>query len=235
VLVDIQYVEVKVDTSHGTPHHDDDDHDGDNDHHDHDSFGQWDTLGVTPGIYDLLRLRNGVDTLLATGLIAQGRITKIRFTLGNNNSVWTDSIHSYPLPICDNRHYVYAGLYSNAIDTLPNGQSVIHIDFDIQRSIRGYNGHYCLQPFLRPYRHSTTGSVAGKVLPFSALSIIKVYNSTDSGYAIPWRNGEFKVVGLDPGSYSVLYHPIPPYHDTTINNVQVIRGQVTRLPDVTVH
>ena len=101
VLVDIRYVEVKVDT--GRAHHDDDfyndDHDRDNDHHDGDHFGKWDTLSVTPRVYDLLRLKNGTDTLIGSGLTNLGKITKIRITLGNDNVIWTDSTHSFPLPI----------------------------------------------------------------------------------------------------------------------------------------
>lgn len=234
VLIDIQYVEVKIDSSNGNHH--DDDHDGDDDHHGHDSFGQWDTLGISPGVYDLLQLRNGVDTLLATGLVGQGRITKIRFTLGTNNSVWTDSVHSEPLSICDGRPYVYVKLLTNSIDTLPNGQSIIRIDFNVQKSIRRRNGHYCLQPELRSYCNSRTGEIEGKIIPRNIITLIKVYNATDTAYAIPFPwNGEFKIRGLNEGIYSVLYDPISPYQDTLISNVQVSRGRETEMPDVTLH
>ena len=235
VLVDIRYVEVKIDSSHGQHHDHNGDHDWDDDHHGHDDFGYWDTLGISPGVYDLLQLRNGVDTLLATGLVGQGLITKIRFTLGNNNEVWTDSTHSEPLSICDNRPYVYASLLSNSIDTLPGGQAIIRIDFDIERSIKRRNGHYCLQPVLRPYCGSRTGEIEGKISPPGVITLIKLYNATDTAYAIPWWHGEFKVRGLSEGTYSVLYDPLSPYQDTTINNVQVYRGRETELPNITLH
>ena len=38
------------------------------------------------GVYNLLDLSNGADTLLATGLTLQGRINKIKLVLGNSNS-----------------------------------------------------------------------------------------------------------------------------------------------------
>jgi len=235
VLIDIQYVEVKIDSSNGH-HHDGDDDDDDDDHHGHDSFGQWDTLGVTPGVYDLLRLRNGVDTLLATGLVGQGRITKIRFTLGNNSSVWTDSTHSEPLTICNGRPYVYVKLLTNGIDTLPNGQSVIRIDFSVEKSIKRRNGHYCLQPELRSYCRSRSGGIEGKIFPRNVVTLIKVYNSTDTAYAIPFPwNGEFKVRGLNEGVYSVLVDPINPYQDTLITNIQVNRGRETELHEIILH
>ena len=236
VLIDIQYVEVKIDSSHGNGHHHEDDNDGDDDHHGCDDFGQWDTLGVTPGVYDLLRLRNGVDTLLATGLVGQGRITKIRFTLGTNNSVWTDSTHSEPLGICDGRPYVYVKLLTNSIDTLPGGQSVIHIDFNVQKSIKRRNGHYCLQPELRSYCHSSSGEIEGKISPHNIVTLIKAYNGTDTAYAVPFPwNGEFKIRGLNAGTYSVQYDPISPYQDTLITNVQVHNGQETQLPNIILH
>ncbi len=238
VLVDIQYVEVKIDSSHGHGHHhdDDDDHDWDDDHNGCDDFGQWDTLGVTPGVYDLLRLRNGVDTLLATGLVGQGRITKIRLTLGSNNEVWTDSTHSEPLSICHNSPYVYLKLSSNSIDTLPGGQSIIRIDFDVQRSIKRYNGHYCLQPFLRSFCWSRSGRIEGEINPHHVLTLVAAYGPTDTAYAIPFPwSGKFKIMGLDEGTYSVVVDPIFPYQDTLITGVQVQQGQETHLPDITLH
>ncbi|CAN5773899.1 hypothetical protein BH11BAC4_BH11BAC4_22140 [soil metagenome] len=235
VLIDIRYVEVKIDSSRGHHQNHLDDQDADDDHNGHDEYGYWDTLAVSPGVYDLLQLRNGVDTLLATGLVGQGLVTKIRFTLGDNNEVWTDSMHSEPLRICDNHHYVYAGLLTNSIDTLSTGQAIIRIDFNVERSIRRRNGHYCLQPVLRPYCGSRTGEIEGRIAPAGTIALITVYNTTDTAYAIPWWNGKFKVRGLNEGIYSVLYHPINPLHDTTINNVQVYRGRETELPDIILH
>jgi hypothetical protein len=235
VLIDIRYVEVKIDSLNGNHDHDNDD-DGDDDHLHHDNFGYWDTLGVTPGIYDLLRLRNGVDTLLASGLVGSGRITKIRFTLGTSNAVWTDSTHSEPLSICDGRPYVYVKLLTSSIDTLPGGQSVIRIDFNVEKSIKKRNGHYCLQPELRSYCNSRSGGIEGKILPHNVITLIKVYNSTDTAYAVPFPwNGEFKVRGLNEGNYSVLYDALSPYQDTLITNIQVLRGRETELPVITLH
>lgn len=237
VLVDIQYVEVKVDT--GTVHHDDDyyndDHDGDNDHEDHDRFGQWDTLSVTPRIYDLLKLKNGVDTLIASSYANIGKITKVRITLGTNNTVWTDSTHSYPLPLCDDRPYIYVKVRSNTIDTLPAGQVRIRIDFDVAKSVEFDNGGYCLEPEVTCYSDNTSGKIEGLVKPREANAMIKVFNSTDTAYAIPEEDGEFKIRGLKPASYSILFKATAPYRDTTVNNVQVQAGQKTTIPVITLH
>lgn len=237
VLVDIRYVEVKVDT--GNAQHNDDyydgDHDSDNDHQHHDRYGRWDTLSVTPRIYDLLKLKNGVDTLIANAYANAGKITKVRITLGNNNTVWTDSTHSYPLPLCDNNPYLYVKIRSNSIETLPGGQIRIRIDFDVAKSVEFENGVYCLKPKLKSYSDNTTGKIEGIVKPRAANALVKVYNATDTAYAIPEEDGEYKIRGLKPAVYSVLYKATASYRDTTINNIQVTAGQEKKIPLVTLH
>ncbi|MFC4263167.1 DUF4382 domain-containing protein [Ferruginibacter yonginensis] len=235
VLVDIRFVEIKVDTGRHDAQHDDDDDDDDDDNHGYDEHGQWDTLQITPGVYDLLRLRNGVDTLLANGFILNGRITKVRFTLGNNNSVYTDSVTSQPLSICDNKRYVYAKVKSDAIDVLPNGQISLHIDFNVTKSIKLRNGAYCLKGELKAYSQNGCGKIEGKVFPRAARPLIKVFNATDTAYAIPFSEGEYKVTGLKAGTYTVYFDATSPYIDTTINNVIVTRGNETHLPNIVLH
>ena len=98
VFIDIRFVEVKIDTSN---HHKSDDHFGDNDNDRDDDrkscdeFGKWDTLQITPGIYNVSKLKNGIDTLLGTVTI-NGAIRKIRITLGTNNSLRMAGV-AYPL------------------------------------------------------------------------------------------------------------------------------------------
>ena len=107
VLVDIQRIEVKLDTCRKN---DDDDHDGRGCDNDHDSLQSdceiWDTLVIRAGVYDLLTLRNGVDTLLASGFILNGKIERIKVTLGTNNSVMVDSV-IHPLLLSGNQNFVY--------------------------------------------------------------------------------------------------------------------------------
>ena len=243
VIVDIRYVEVKVDTgkTHHEDHYYDDDHEGDDHHqegedgHHGDHFGKWDTLSITPGLYDLLKLKNGTDTLIASGFSHIGKITKIRITLGTNNSISTDSTPNSPLPICDGSPYVYANIRSNSIDSIGGGQYLIRIDFNVARSIEFEDGQYCLRPKLKSYCEKTSGSIEGRVLPREAHAKVMVFNNTDTAYAIPEDEGEFKVRGLSEGTYSVLYHATAPYQDTTLLNIQVQKGIETKLPVITLH
>lgn len=240
VIVDIRYVEVKVDTGearHGDDYYNDD-HEGDDDHqgneenHHGDRFGVWDTVGVTPGLYDLVKLQNGMDTLIATGITQAGKITMIRVTLGNNNSLSTDSSHHYPLPICNNSPYVYANIRSVSLDSMGNNQFIVHLDFNIARSIRYDDGEYCLKPYIRPYANQNSGSIEGILLPAAAHAYVEVTNSSDTALALPGDEGEFKIRGLAPGTYTVLFKSVASYHDTTLTNISVLLGQNTNLPTI---
>src|SRR5215471_19609069 len=94
ILIDIQSVKVLIDTCSKSNEH----HDGDDDDDDHDSANHcivWDSLAIKPGVYDLLTLSNGTDTLLANGIIPRGRVIRIKITLGPNNSLVKDSVN-YP-------------------------------------------------------------------------------------------------------------------------------------------
>lgn len=241
VLVDIRYVEVKVDT--GAIHHDDayydDDHEGDSTDtssasHESDRFGQWDTLQIQPGVYDLLKLKNGVDTLLANGLAYAGKVSRIRITLGTANSVVVDST-TYPLTICSGAPYVYVRVMSNDMDDLGRGQFRTRLDFDIANSIESENGHYCLQPRLSSYSDNSTGKIEGKVGPALAHPWVIAVNGTDTAYAMPEEDGGFQFRGLKPAVYSVTFMANAPYVDSTINNIQINAGSEMQLPAILLH
>jgi hypothetical protein len=125
VLLQINMVEVKLDTSSAHMHDDQfGDHNGmkdddrDDDHRGHDEFGQWDTLDIKPGSYDLLSLRNGVDTLLASGTI-NGTIRKIRITVGSV-TVIKDSV-SYPVSLMPGvNNYLYIRIHNQHVNSTGN-------------------------------------------------------------------------------------------------------------------
>ncbi|HEY4154815.1 MAG TPA: DUF4382 domain-containing protein [Puia sp.] len=239
VLIDVRTVEVKVDT--GKTDHDDayydDDHEEDSagaDHHG-DQFGAWDTLSINPGVYDLLKLKNGTDTLIAKGLAKKGKISRLRITLGSDNKVWTDSSHSYPLTICNTSPYVYVRVKSDAVEAVTNGENRIRIDFDAARSIEGKDGQFCLRPRLKAYADPNTGKLEGNVQPGEAHAKILVFNNTDTSFAFPEENGSFEIRGLLPDTYTVLYKATAPYMDSTVSNIQLNAGAETKLPDLSLH
>lgn len=235
VLIDIKYVEVKIDTDEAhkdDDHFGDNDHDEDNDHHDKDKFGKWDTLNIAPGIYNLSTLRNGTDTLLGTASI-KGTIRKIRITLGTKNSLSIGGV-SYPLNLLPGlKNYLYVKINNRHHQETASGQIVLWIDFDISRSVVMANGQYYLKPVLRPFCDNNFASLKGQVLPSAATPLVTVYNATDTANGIPREDGDFKIRGLKKGTYSILFKGFNGYHDTTIINVLVKNGEEKRVPAIT--
>lgn len=234
VLIDIKYVEVKLDTS---DHHKRDDHFGDNDndrdddHKGRDEFGNWDTLQITPGMYNVSKLKNGIDTLLGTVTI-NGTIRKIRITLGTNNSLRMAGV-VYPLNLLPGtNNYLYVKINGLHHHEAVFGQTSLWIDFDISRSIVSRAGQYYLRPVLRPFCDNNFARVKGNVLPAEAAPLVTVYNATDTANAIPHPNGEFKIRGLKEGTYSVLFKGSNGYRDTTLLNVQLLKGVEKIIPPV---
>jgi|CXWL01.1.fsa_nt_gi hypothetical protein len=235
VLVDIQRIEVKIDTCR---RHDDDDHDGPGCDDDHDSLSSrceiWDTLDIRQGVYDLLTLRNGVDTLLASGFILNGKIERIKFTLGNNNSVMVDNV-MHPLHLFNNQHFVYVNIHREHLDSISANNFQLFLDFDLSRSIKIIGGEYWLKPVLKPFGRHSSGEIEGKVRPVHSFGTIKAFNATDTAFARPEDEGEFKIRGLRDGTYSLFIDGINGYQDTTINNIMVRRGRETELGLIRLH
>lgn len=235
VLVEILQIEVKIDTC---GRHEDDDHDGPGCDDDHDSLSThceiWDTLDIHPGIYDLITLRNGVDTLLASGFILNGKIERIKITLGNSNSVMVDSI-VHPLHLLNNQHFVYINIHKEHLDSISNNNFQLFLDFDLAHSIKLINGEYWLKPVLKPFGRHSSGEIEGKIRPVHSFGPIKAYNATDTAFARPEDEGEFKIRGLKEGIYSLFIDGINGYQDSTISNIMVRRGQETDLGRILLH
>ena len=237
VLIDIRSVQVQVDTcNHQHEDDEDDDHDDhDGDHHDEkdDSCVIWKTLDIQPGVYDLLTLRNGMDTLLAGGVVPAGEIKKIKIELGTDNSLVKDSV-VYPLNLPRGAQpFIIVKMKGDDWDEFRPGQLRLWLDFDVARSIIQINNMFFLNPVIHFFTVKSTGSITGEVEPREALPVISVYNSNDTAYAIPRHDGEFKIRGLKEGSYTVFINGSNGYQDTTISNVNVSIRHETDLGKIT--
>lgn len=203
--------------------------------------GGWVNLNINAGIYNILRFRNGLDTLFATGTLPNARVKKIRLTLGTQNSVMKNG-QSFPLRVHDSDREVVANLESNNFEIVQPDQVLFWIDFDANRSIQtdnsgsGNNNGYRLKSHIKIFTRSHSGSIEGKVLPAAADPLVMAINGTDTTMAIPDNNdGEFKIVGLNAGTYKVFIDGRNNYNDTTINNVVVRNREDTHLQAVTLH
>jgi len=221
VFIDIQKLEVKVED-------------------DSTSNGGWITLAINPGVYNILRFRNGLDTLFATGTLPNGNLRKLRLTLGTNNRVMENG-QSTALKIHDDDRQVVANL-DNSNFEIAGGQIFFWIDFDAARSIQvdnsgsGNNNGFRLKPHIKIFTKSKSGRIEGKVLPQAADALVMAIMGTDTTMAIPDDDdGEFKIVGLNAGSYKIFVDGQNGYQDTTISNVQVISGEDSHLPTIHLH
>lgn len=246
VNIDIRKVEVLVDTCATTGRGDDDDDDDDWDDRDRCGWWEdwrdrwhdkecytWDSLGIRPGVYDMLQLRNGVDTSLANGYVPKGRILSIRITLGPDNSLVKDGV-TYPLRSVNGQVKIVVRVRHNEWDEISPDNLQLYLDFDVQRSIiKVRDGKFILKPFIHVWTVKQTGSVSGRLLPTDAQSIITVHNDLDSLYALPGRGGEWKVRGLKPGTYDIFVNAGNGYKDTTLTGIKVERAKDTRVPTIT--
>ena len=235
VLIDIQQIQVKIDTCLSNSSSDTNFVGCDGEHDErHSNCEIWDTLDINPGIYDLLTLSNGMDTLLANGFFPSGKIERIKFTLGARDSVEVDSV-VYPLNLLNNRDFVYVNLERRNMDSLSSNNFQMYLDFDLDHSIRYFFGKYWLTPVLRPFGLHSTGGIFGMVRPVHSFGFIKAYNATDSGFALPRDEGEFKIRGLNPGTYSLTISGKNGYQDTTITNISVLKGDETTVGTINLH
>jgi hypothetical protein len=106
----------------------------------------WIDLNTIAGIYDLLGLQNGVDTLLAVGTVPTDTLGEIRFVLGPNNSIVVNGVN-YPLTVPSGAE---SGLKIKVDKRLNGTLDSLLIDFDAALSVHQTGtGEYMLRPVLR--------------------------------------------------------------------------------------
>ncbi len=201
--------------------------------------GGWVNLDIRSGVYNILRFRNGLDTLFATGTLPNAKVKKIRLVLGTRNSVMKDG-QSFPLKLHNDDREVVVNLEGNNFEIIAPGQVLFWIDFDASRSIQidnsgsGNHNGFRLKSHIRIFTKSHSGSIEGRVLPAEADARVMAINGTDTTIAIPEDDdGEFKIVGLNAGTYTVFVDGQNNYRDTTIAGVMVRNNEDTHIPTIT--
>lgn len=246
VYVDIQRIEVwtlpdSCQNRWSTNDDRDDDHDGnddhDDDHGDNSSCGKWDTLSIRTGVYNLLGLSNGADTLLASGLIPSGTIKKIRLTLGSSNSVVIDSV-SYPLTLHNNKSQVVIKTKGDDdVDRINASNLQLWMDFDAGRSIVKVDGNrFVLKPRINLFTPRHTASIEGKVLPSASNAVVSAIANGDTLIAIPKQDGYFKIRGVRSATADLFINATANgYRDTTLKAVPLQPGKETNVGTIRLH
>ena len=234
VNLDIQKVEVKLDND---DKHSKDDRFGDNDDDkdDHtkkkDDFGEWVDLAYTPAVVDVLKLRNGVEKMLADGNVT-GTVRKIRITLGTNNTVVKGGVTSTLNLINETNNFLYIKLNDEHRERGASNGLKVWVDFDIANSISELNGKFYLRPVLRPFCNVNFAGAEGRVLPEGIKPTVTFSNGLGfNAVALPAPNGEFKIRGLREGTYTVTYTATGYVNQT--KTVTVTKGKEIKMDVVT--
>lgn len=181
---------------------------------------------IHPGVYDLLRLRNGIDTLIGVVHVAVDSVSQIRLILGNNNYLKVDGmLYALATPSA-----LQSGLKLNVHSDLLGGNlSDIWIDFDVARSIvKRADGGYNLIPVLRSYIKALTGAIKGAVAHYGGPAAVFVIQQADTiCTALSDSSGKFKVSGLKPGTYQLLFKANVAVANIQVSGVPVKAGSDT--------
>ncbi len=107
---------------------------------------QWITLSTNAGVYNLLDFQNGIDTLIASGLVPPDTLKEVRFILGPNNSVMVDSV----LYAMETPSAQQSGLKIKIDKKLQLDINTLILDFDAAQSVKIQgNGVYRLHPVIK--------------------------------------------------------------------------------------
>lgn len=190
-----------------------------------DNDNGWSTLNTNARVYDLVRLTNGKDTVLADAVLPYGKISQIRLVLGDNNTVMVDSVlHPLKTPSAQQ-----SGLKIKVNETLTEGVTyVLTLDFDASRSIvKKGNGDYSLKPVIRAFTTATSGAIKGIATPAGTSANVWAIMGTDTFGTMTSSTGNFLIPGLKAGTYSVVFQ-VPSMNNKIITkSASVVVGSVT--------
>lgn len=202
------------------------------DEDDNDDDNGWQSLeAINTGIYDLLELTGGVNVLLVDDYeIPSGTLKQIRLILGEDNTIVIDG-ETFPLRTPSAQQ---SGLKILVNETLEGNYGYTFLlDFDVDESIvmAGNSGNINLKPVIRATVEASTGAISGHVTPIDVQMEISATDGVDTISAFSDEEGNFVLVGLPQGSYTVIVTPDPVSGLTTqtIENVEVNVGETTDL------
>lgn len=193
--------------------------------------GGWQSLaGVNAGVYNLLDLTDGRETVLTSSAYRTGKINQIRLVLGENNSVVIDG---------DSLELTTPSAQQSGLKLLHNATLTagityaILLDFDAAKSVvKTGSEKYILKPVIKVVSEAQDGAIEGTVTPADlnvAVFAISGMDTVGTSY-VPAGSTEYFVGGLPAGSYTVGFDPgeLSGYQKDSLENVVVELGQITQ-------
>jgi hypothetical protein len=191
-----------------------------------DSTSGWQVISDSSETVNILNLTNGKTRLIGSQNLDAGSYSQIRLVLGTNNTI-TIGGQTYPITIPSGAQ---TGIKINAnIDVKANEKFNLLLDFNAAQSVHMTGmgiGHYMLKPVIHAVNVQLDGNIKGTVQPASANAVLYAVmgQDTTSSYA-DTQSGNFKIVGLAPGTYNLTVHSNNSnYADSTLTNLAVNSG-----------
>lgn len=191
----------------------------------------WIVLNEPQQSYNLLELTNGATEVIGTSELEPGTYNQIRLILSEGgHSVEVDGdVHDMKVP---SGPQTGIKLNINA-EIEPDFEYVLLLDFDASRSVvaAGQPGNavkYLLKPVITAKEKAITGNIEGVVDPAEANSVVYAIAGSDTlaSTIADTTSGDFKVIGLEEGSYDVSIDPRNgDYQSETLEDVNVTIGQ----------
>lgn len=187
--------------------------------------------------YNLLELVNGNYENLGVSELEAGTYHQIRLILGDDNYVVIDGeSHELTTPSAQQ-----SGLKLVINKEIREGEEyVLQLDFDAARSIVVTGppqnpGKYILKPVIRASSVSEDGNITGTVLPLDARPAVYAISGPDTLTSTfsDLETGEFELVGLSEGSYTVSFEPREDgFEGAELENVEVEPGETTDVGEI---
>ena len=185
-------------------------------------------LAVKGGAFDILKFRNGRDTLIASENIATGTLKEIRLILEPTGNVVIIKGVRYNLKTPSGQS---SGVKIKVQEELVDGVAyTLLLDFDAAKSVVNTgNGNYILKPVIRAVPNAVSGSIAGTVTPIASRPLIYAISGVDTVGTIIDATGNFYFNGITAGTYKIDFVTSSPYVSKSLNNVTVTTGSRTNV------
>lgn len=189
-----------------------------------DAEGGFHVLSVTPRTVNLLELRNGVTDVLVEAEVPVGTIDQLRLRIAAAHVVLTDG-REFELDVPSGDTSGLKVFPEPGIVVAGDITSELLLDFDVSQSFRPIPAapqqaddidHFQFHPTLRVANLSATGTLSGTVMSNAGTALetsddyavanatVEVMVGDDTVTSVTDEGGEFRILGIPPGVYTVF-------------------------------